>query len=156
MPVKPLSNPFIALLVSGHIYCVSDETGVQCRYRTQTLINSVILWTVVLSLSHATIYLFHIIAFDPKLYVVPSDISSSACCLSCWLAPAKWLSMLQLGSAGLVLLDITLQSLWLRSEVIRLAAKNCLAFLPCVINKLAACKVHCVCCSEMKNLRKSL
>lgn len=28
--------------------------------------------------------------------------------------------------------------------------QNCLAFLPCVINKLAVCKVHCVCCSKWK------
>lgn len=34
MPIKPLSNPFAAWLVVHHIYCVSDETGVQflfCR-----------------------------------------------------------------------------------------------------------------------------
>lgn len=34
--------------------------------------------------------------------------------------------------------------------------QNCLAFLPCAINKLAVCKVHCVCCSKWKIGRKSL
>lgn len=84
------------------------------------IIISVIAWTFVLYVTLATIYLFHIIAPDPGL----SSDSSSSACLCCWLAPAKWLSLLQLGSAGLVLLDITLQSRWLCSEVICLAAKT--------------------------------
>lgn len=54
---------------------------------------------------------FHVV-FHLQLVVCPAGLST------------KWLSMLQLGSAGLVLLDITLQSLWLCSEVICLAAKT--------------------------------
>lgn len=49
------------------------------------IIINVISWTFVLYVTHATIYLFHIIASDPRLYFVSADISSSACCLCCWL-----------------------------------------------------------------------
>lgn len=79
MLIKPLSHPLIALLVVGHIYCSVSADGNQ-------VIISVMSWTIVLSITHATIYLFHIIASDPRLYFVSCHISSSACCLCCWRA----------------------------------------------------------------------
>lgn len=89
MRIKPLSTPLIDLLVVGHINCVSEEAGGSVFFlyaHSNQVIIRVFSWTIVPSVAHATINLFHIIACEPRLSSVSSDISSSARCLSCWLA----------------------------------------------------------------------